>query len=329
MSTEFVRKWGIGFTIALGVFLFVVYPMIGDEFTVIILTQCVIWGILASSLNLMLGYTGLASLGHAAYFGSGAYAAAIMSVHYQSTFLEALAVSLLVSVIVTAVFALVALRATGVYFLMITFALAMLVWGLAYRWDSMTGGENGIAGITRPDFLTNTLTFHYFALLIGVGVFLFFISLVRSSFGKTLVGIRESESRMQTLGYNVWLHKYIIYLISGFFSGLAGFLWVFYNSYVAPTDVELLTSFNALLMVSLGGPGTLIGPVLGSAIFVFLDNTVNMYTERSLTVIGIVYITVVLFAPKGVVGLIRQLIEAKMKKTEGLGEEEGKNISEA
>jgi branched-chain amino acid transport system permease protein len=287
--------------------LFAIFPLFADEFVILVLTQCIIWGILAMSLDIMLGYTGLASLGHAAYFGAGAYATAIMSVHYQATLIETLLISLLVAGIVTAIFALVALRASGIYFLMITFALAMLLWGLAYRWDTMTGGENGIAGVQRPGFIHGTLVFHYFTLLIGIGVFIFFALLVRSSFGKTLLGVRESESRMRNLGYNVWLHKYLIYLISGIFSGLAGFLWVYYNSYVAPSDVTLLTSFNALLMVSVGGAGTLVGAMLGSTIFVFLQNFVNMYTERWLTVVGIVYVAVVLFAPEGIMGLVRRL----------------------
>ena len=285
----------------------VVSPLFVDEFSVLVLNQCLIWGILALSLDLMLGYTGMASLGHAAYFGTGAYATAIMSATYGASFGEAFVVAIIAAAVVTAICALVALRASDVYFLMITFALAMLIWGLAYRWDSMTGGENGIAGIDRPLFMEDTITYYYFTLIVAAGVFLFFSVLVHSCFGKTMVGIRESESRMRALGYNVWLHKFIIYMLSGLFSGLAGFLWVYYNSYVAPTDVELVTSFNALLMVSLGGPGTLAGPLLGSTIFVILDNSVNMFTERSLTVVGCIYIVVVLFAPEGIMGFIKQL----------------------
>ncbi len=282
-------------------------PLFVDEFSVLVLNQCLIWGIFALSLDLMLGYTGMASLGHAAYFGTGAYATAIMSATYGASFGEAFVVALIAAAVITAICAVVALRASDVYFLMITFALAMLVWGLAYRWDSMTGGENGIAGIDRPLFMEGTVAYYYFTLIVAAVVFLFFSILVHSCFGKTLVGIRESESRMRALGYNVWLHKFIIYMISGIFSGLAGFLWVYYNSYVAPTDVELVTSFNALLMVSLGGAGTLAGPLLGSTIFVILDNTVNMFTERSLTVVGCIYIVVVLFAPEGIMGFIKQL----------------------
>jgi branched-chain amino acid transport system permease protein len=298
--------------ILLAVALFAIAPPFASEFLVIVLTQCLIWAILAMSLDLMLGYTGLASLGHAAYFGSGAYAAAIATAHFKASFVAALGAALLVAAAVTAVFALVALRAAGVYFLIITFALAMLLWGLAYRWNTMTGGENGIAGIQRPALLGGSLAYHYFVLAVFALVVLFFVVLVRSAFGRSLVGIRESEARMRTLGYNVWLHKYIVYMISGVVSGLAGFLWTFYNGYVAPSDIELATSFNALLMVSLGGAGTLVGPILGSTIFVLLHNLVNLATDRWLTIVGLVYIAVVLFAPEGLMGLWgRRLQEAR------------------
>ncbi|OGL60221.1 MAG: hypothetical protein A3J27_08885 [Candidatus Tectomicrobia bacterium RIFCSPLOWO2_12_FULL_69_37] len=308
MIFELLRGRGrVAVAVAALVF-FAVYPWFASRFMITVLVQCLIMAILAMSLDLMVGYTGMASLGHAAYFGSGAYAAAIVSVTYKASFPEALAVGLIVAVAVTAVFALVALRATGVYFLMITFALAMLIWGLAYRWNSMTGGENGIAGVQRPSFIAGTTTFYYFVLAIAAAVFVFFGVLVRSSFGRTLVGIRESESRMRTLGYNVWLHKYIVFLISGLFSGLAGVLWVFYDSLVAPPLVDLSTSFDALLMVSVGGGGTLVGAVLGAVIVKMLENLVNLVTDRWLTVVALVYITVVLLAPQGIIGLLRDLM---------------------
>lgn len=311
-------RWVTAAAAAALVFL-AVYPWFASRFMVTVLVQCLIMAILAMSLDLMVGYTGLASLGHAAYFGTGAYAAAIMSVHYKAGFPEALAVGLLAAVAVTAVFALVALRATGVYFLMITFALAMLVWGLAYRWNSMTGGENGIAGVQRPAFIAGTTAFYYFVLAIAVCVFAFFAVLVRSSFGRTLVGIRESESRMRTLGYNVWLHKYIIFLLSGLFSGLSGVLWVYYDSLVAPPLVDLGTSFDALLMVSLGGGGTLVGAVLGALIFKMMENLVNLFTDRWLTVVALVYITVVLLAPQGIIGLLRDLAERREARVKAFG----------
>ena len=129
---------------------------------------------------------------------------------------------------------------------------------------------------------------------------------MRSPFGIGLQGIRESESRMRALGYNVWLHKYLAFVIAGAFAGFAGVLWAYYNGFVSPTDVQLVTSVETLLMVALGGPGTLVGPALGAGIIVFLKNFVSVYTKRWLLILGAVYIGVILFAPHGVVGAFKR-----------------------
>ena len=136
-------------------------------------------------------------------------------------------------------------------------------------------------------------------------VWLLLGTLVRSPFGITLRGIRESETRMRALGYNVWLHKYLAFVLAGFFAGCAGMLWSYYNGFVSPVDVQLVTSVEALLMVALGGPGTLAGPALGAAIIVFLKNFVSVYTTRWLLILGAVYIGVILWAPRGVLGALR------------------------
>jgi branched-chain amino acid transport system permease protein len=206
-----------------------------------------------------------------------------------------------------ALFGFLAIRATGTYFLMITLALGMVVWGLAFRWVSMTKGDNGIAGVPRPELglpwsLSAPLPFFYFALVAATLAWAAMGVLVRSPFGLGLKGIRESESRMRALGYSVWLHKYLAFVISGFFAGFAGVLWAYYNGFVGPVDVQLVTSVETLLMVALGGPGTLAGPALGAALIVFLKNFVSVYTKRWLLILGAVYIGVILWAPRGVLG---------------------------
>jgi branched-chain amino acid transport system permease protein len=190
---------------------------------------------------------------------------------------------------------------------MITLALGMVVWGLAFRWVSMTKGDNGIAGVPRPELplpwsLSAPLPFFYFALVAAALAWAAMGVLVRSPFGLGLKGIRESESRMRALGYSVWLHKYLAFVISGFFAGVAGVLWAYYNGFVGPVDVQLVTSVETLLMVALGGPGTLAGPALGAALIVFLKNFVSVYTKRWLLILGAVYIGVILWAPRGVLG---------------------------
>jgi branched-chain amino acid transport system permease protein len=288
-------------------------PLFLLAYPLTLLTQALIYAILAMSLDLLLGYTGLASLGHAAYLGVGAYSVGVLTTHYGANFWVTLAVGVFLAMVVAAVFGLVALRATGVYFLMITLALGMVVWGLAHRWVSMTQGDNGIPGIPRPDLglpwsLARAMPFYYFVLAAFLLAFWILRVIVRSPFGQSLVGIRESESRMRTLGYHVWLHKYLGFVIAGAFGGFSGVLWAYYNGFVSPGDVELATSVEVLLMVALGGRGTLVGPVVGAGVIVLLKNFVSVYTERWLLILGVVYVLTIIYAPEGIVGAVRPLM---------------------
>jgi branched-chain amino acid transport system permease protein len=297
-----------GLVVATGAAL--VAPLL-SAYPLTLLTQAAIVAILAMSLDVLLGYTGLPSLGHAAYFGVAAYAVGILSTDYRRGFLTCLLVGLVLATLTAAVFGLLAIRASGTYFLMITLALGMVVWGLAFRWVSMTKGDNGIAGVPRPELplpwsLATPLPFFYFALAATLLAWALLGLLVRSPFGLGLMGIRESESRMRALGYNVWLHKYLAFVIAGTFAGFAGVFWAYYNGFVSPVDVHLVTSVETLLMVALGGPGTLAGPALGAAVIVFLKNFVSVYTKRWLLILGAVYISVILFAPRGVLGAFRR-----------------------
>ena len=273
-------------------------------------TQALIFAMLAMSLDLLLGYTGLPSLGHAAYFGIAAYVVAILATERQVGLAGCAIAGLIAATLGAAIFGLIAIRATGTYFLMITLALGMVVWGLAFRWVSLTKGDNGISGVPRPEWLlpwnlNAPLPFFYFTLAVSTVVWAILGTLVRSPFGMTLKGIRESELRMRSLGYNVWLHKYLSFVLSGAFAGCAGVLWAYYNGFVSPVDVQLITSVEALLMVALGGQGTLAGPAVGAMIIVFLKNFVSVYTKRWLLILGAVYIGVILWAPRGLAGAVR------------------------
>jgi len=286
-------------------------PPLLSSFLLALLTQAVIYAILAMSLDIILGYTGLASLGHAAYLGLGAYSVGILATKYGAPFWVTLVVGVLIATAVAAIFGLVALRATGVYFLMITLALGMVVWGLAHRWVSLTQGDNGISGVPRPELglpwsFNKGIAFYYLAFIAFVLAFVALRTIVRSPFGQTLVGIRESESRMRTLGYHVWLHKYLGFVIAGGVGGFAGVFWAYYNGFVSPADLELATSVEILLMVALGGRGTLLGPALGAALIVGLKNLVSVYTHRWLLILGAVYIGTIVYAPEGIVGALRQ-----------------------
>src|SRR6058998_605541 len=310
-------------SVGLALLLLGLAPHVLSSYLLALLTQAVISAMLAMSLDLLLGYTGLSSLGHAAYLGLGAYSVGVLTTRYGAGFAVTLAVGVGLALVVAAIFGLVALRATGVYFLMITLALGMVVWGLAHRWVTMTQGDNGISAISRPDLglpwsLALSIPFYYFALAGFLVSFWILRAIVRSPFGQTLVGIRESESRMRTLGYHVWLHKYIGFVIAGGFGGFAGVLWAYYNGFVSPMDLQLATSVEVLLMVALGGRGTLLGPALGAGIIVFLKNLVSVYTHRWLLILGAVYIATIVYAPEGIVGAVRHWVKGMKRRTVGV-----------
>jgi branched-chain amino acid transport system permease protein len=262
------------------------------------------------SLDILLGYTGLPSLGQAAYLGMGAYLTAILATEFEfglgASFWVLIVLGFVIGALTAALFGLFAIRATGVYFLMITLALGQCVWGLAYRWNSVTGGDNGINLPGRPEFgidLANDVTFFYVVFGFFVATLAALHLLVRSPFGRSLVGIRESELRMRILGYNTWLHKYIAFIIAGGFGGLAGVLWAFLNGLVSPEDVILTTSVDALLMVVLGGPGTLVGGAIGAGVVVFLREYLSTLVPWWQYVLGGVYVLTILYLPGGLMGI--------------------------
>lgn len=277
-------------------------PYLLTGFYLNVLTEILIYGLLAMSINILMGYTGLTSLGHAAFFGLAAYTGAYMTLTSHASFLTAVFAALVCATLASVVFGAIALRATGIYFLMITLALNMLVYGTAYTLSPITGAENGMYGVTRPDFIFEDYQFYWFTLLVIVVSFILIWRLVRSPFGLTLMGIRESESRMRTLGYNVFLHKLIAFTISGFFAGLAGCLYVFFRGGVSPATVDLPVSVEGVLEVIIGGIGTLFGPMLGAAIIVVARELVSLRVDRWPTVLGIVLIVIVLFARNGILG---------------------------
>jgi branched-chain amino acid transport system permease protein len=277
-----------------------------------ILNQMLIFAVLAMSLDLLMGYTGLASFGHCAFFGASAYVVAILSTRYGSSFLVSALCGLFAAIILGLIFGFLVAHTEGVYFLMITLALGMVIWGLAFRWVSMTGGDNGIAGIPRPALglpisFNDPLPFYYFTLVVFLAAFVLLYIFVRSPFGQSLLGIRESESRMRNLGYNTWLHKYLAYAVAGAFSGLSGLLWAYYNGFVSPMDVELTSSFEAFLMVILGGAGTLVGPAFGAGLIVFLKNFISAYTQRWLLILGAIYVLTILYAPGGLAEVVKRI----------------------
>jgi branched-chain amino acid transport system permease protein len=269
-----------------------------------LLTQMVIFAILAMSLDILLGYTGLPSLGHAGVFGVSAYGVAVLSTTYHAGFWTCVAGGILAGLLLSAALGLLVSHVRDVYFLMITLALGMVLWGVSYRWIPVTGGDNGISGIPRLEAhaglpFSGAVPFYYIALLVFVVCAGMMALVVRSPFGLTLKGIRENEPRMKSLGFNTWLHCYLSYVIAGAFASVAGIVWAYYNGFVSPTYLDLTASSELFLMVTLGGPGTLIGPALGAAALVVLKNVISAYTQRWLLILGTVYVVTILAAPQG------------------------------
>jgi branched-chain amino acid transport system permease protein len=274
-----------------------------------------IFAIFAMSLDILQGYTGLPSLGHAAFFGTSAYMVGILNVKIfkACNFGVELIAGVLSAAIVASLFGLIVLRSKEVYLLMILMASSMMLWGIAFKWRSVTGGDDGLPGISRPDLrfihldLGSTTHFYYFALLFFIVSAALMYLVVHSSFGHTLLGIRESETRMRSLGYNIWLQKYIAFNVSAIFAGLAGVLLAYYNGFVGPSELHLVTSAEVLIMVILGGAGTLFGPAIGAGIIIFIKTFVSGYTEHWMIILGALYMATIIFAPQGVYRLFKQL----------------------
>ncbi|HXX26382.1 MAG TPA: branched-chain amino acid ABC transporter permease [Pseudolabrys sp.] len=308
--------------VALAAFAYAV-PHSGS-FVILLATRAMAFAILAMSVDLLLGFTGLSSMGQAAYFGVGAYLTAICAtkLHFGLgwDFWIVVLLGILLGAALAAFFGLLAIRASGVYFLMITLALGQCVWGLAYRWNSLTGGDNGINLSARPNFgldLSNDVTFFYLVFsFFAVSMAAMYV-LVRSPFGQSLAGIRERELRMQILGYNTWLHKYIAFIIAGGFGGLSGVLWAHTNGHVSPETLVLTTSVDSLLMVVLGGAGTLVGGCFGAAIVFGLREFLSTLVPWWQYVLGAVYVLTILYLPMGLMGIperIRQNWRTQRKK---------------
>lgn len=298
-------------SLALAGGLLVLLPFaIGSDYYVNLASQILIAAILAMSLNLLIGFGGLTSLGHAAYLGTAAYLAIYATAHAGFGHLEGAAIALGGTVLLAMVFGFLALRATGLGFLMITLALGQILWGLAFRWVSVTGGDNGLGGLKRPQpfgiDLTGAANFYLLVLLVFALAFLALAAFTRSPFGQSLAGTRDQPRRMRALGFNVGLIQWISFVYAGFWGAVAGLLYAYYHQFVSPQALHLTTSAETLLMVIAGGAGTLMGPVVGAALVMILKNVASIYVTRWVMLLGAVFVLIVMFMPDGLVpGLAR------------------------
>jgi branched-chain amino acid transport system permease protein len=290
-------------------------PLFAGDYFVNLASQILIAAIFALSLNLLVGYGGMTSLGHASFLGVAAYASALLTSRYGLGHGAAALIAIAGTTMMAALFGLIALRATGLGFLMITLALSQVLWGLAYRMSNVTNGDNGVTGLTRPMpfgiSLDGAASFYWFALIVFAVAFVMMAIFVSSSFGSSLKGVRDQPRRMAALGFNPWMIRWITFIYAGFWGGVAGLLYVYYNKYIHPTSLSTTSSAEALLSVIAGGSGTLGGPVVGATLVLLLKNYASAYVERWNMLLGLVFLFIVLVMPTGIIPGLRKLASGK------------------
>lgn len=295
-----------------GIVAVVVLQMLIPTYFVDVLTKVLVFAIFAMGVNLLVGYTGLPSLGQAAFLGTAAYTTGILFKKAGLNFAAASLLGLLASGAVGAVFGLLALRARGSSFLLMTLALTQATWAVIFTWRAMTGGSDGFGGLMRPDIpllpwsLADGRVYLFLVLILFVVFVWLFSRMVNSPFGLALQGIRENELRMRSLGYNTWLYQYAAFILAAVIAGLAGVLYAFLAGAMVPDWASITPSAEGLLMAIMGGPGTVAGPLLGAAIIVPGAQIAALFTTRWQLVLGLVYVLVILFAPEGIIGLLRR-----------------------
>ncbi len=298
-------------------FLLIVFPLLPFSYAQAVVTDVLIFGLFAMSLDLLLGYTGLVSFGHAAFFGVGAYVAGIVGIRWGPSVFLTFPAAILAAALAALVIGYFSIRTAGVYFLMLTLAFSQMVYAIAFKLP-FTGGSNGLSGIPRPTLgfglsISDADGFYYFVLIVFLVAYWLLARLVSAPFGKSLRGIKENESRMRAVGYNVQNYKLAAFVIAGALAGAAGALRAYFNFFVAPDTLYWTTSGTVLVMVIIGGAGTLIGPVLGAALVLVLENLISSYTERWPLLLGAVFVLFVLRAPYGIAGLPDHLPSIRRK----------------
>ncbi len=279
-------------------------------FALTILTEILILGLLAMSLDLLVGYTRLVSFGHAAAYGLGAYACGNILLHTTTPLIFAVPVAAIFAGVVGIGIGWVCTLATGVSFSMLTLAFAQLLYAIAFKWTAVTGASDGLAGIPRRPGpfaftgLTTHIGFYFFALFCLLAAYLFCRTLVSSPFGAVLQGIRENETKTRALGYNARGYKIAVVAISYALGGLAGALYAPFAGFANTELLFWLLSGQVLIMVIVGGQGTLAGPILGAAFFLIVSQILSAYTESWALFFGLLFIGFVLFAPQGIWGLL-------------------------
>ncbi len=280
----------------------VAFPWLFGRYPVKLLEEILVWGVFAMSLDLLMGHAGMVSFGHSAFFGIGGYVSALTLMRSSAVW-GALLLPAAAAAIGALVIGFFSIRVSGVYFIMLTLAFSQMFYAYTFQ-VAWLGAEDGIVGIPHPALVASPTAFHVYLVAVLALAALFLWRVVRSPFGHVLRGIHENEARMEAVGYPVHRYKLLAFVIAGTVAGVAGALYAQLNGQIPPDAFFWTTSGEALLMVIIGGTGTLGGGMLGAAAFILLESLVSSYTERWMSILGLTFIVLVLFAPGGVLGVI-------------------------
>ena len=286
--------------------------IVNGDFYINMASQVLIYALFALSINLMLGYGGMVSLGHAAYLGVAGYTCILLVTAGYGQLTSAV-IAVLFSTAFAGLFGVLSLRAPGLGFIMITLAIGQIIWGIAYRANALTGGDNGMSFPARPmpfGFdIRDAKSFYFFTLIVFAIALFFLWRFSRSPFGASLIGTKEQPRRMRMLGHNVWLIQLLTFVMAGFWASIASVLFVYYNLFLSPHALGLQQSAEILLMAILGGATSLTGPIVGAAIITLTKNVISTYVERWNTLLGAIFVIVIIFMPYGLVPGCKQLVQ--------------------
>lgn len=294
----------------IGLIILFILPLILPRFYVYLTSIILLTGLLATSLNLVLGYGGMFQFHHAVFYGTGAYATALMIIKSGLTPWLGFVVAPLVSALLSLVMGIICIRLSKLYFGMLQISLGSLVWAIVYRWYSFTGGDDGIHGVPLPDIISSPTSAYYFTLIVTFICLIVMYKIIKSPFGSALQGIRDNPVRSEMIGINVKYHQLLALVIAGFFAGIAGSLFVVVDNTVFPDMLFWTFSLEVLIMCLLGGWFSFLGPMLGATVVIALRTFISTYTTYWTLILGILMMLIIFFLPNGVLGYI----EEKFKK---------------
>ncbi|HEY5497804.1 MAG TPA: branched-chain amino acid ABC transporter permease [Syntrophales bacterium] len=294
------------FWLGAGIIVLLLLPVFLPRFYVYLVSIILLYGLLATSLNLVLGYGGIFQFHHAVFYGVGAYGTTLMLTKTGLPPMLAFIVGPLVSAAFGLVLGIICIRLSKLYFGMLQISLGSLVWAIVYRWYSFTGGDDGIHGIPIPEMLSSPKSAYYFTLIITLVCLFVMWKIIQSPFGSALQGIRDNPVRSEMIGINVRMHQLLALVLAGFFAGVAGSLFVVVDNTVFPDMLFWTFSLEILIMCLLGGWFTFLGPMLGAAVIVALRTFVSTYTDYWALVLGIIMMLVIFFLPNGILGYVEE-----------------------